>query len=435
MPKCYCGKWAAFNIRGETTGCFCVDHKDPNMINVKNKTCDTTNCEKQPIYNVRGEKMGRFCVDHKDPDMIDVKNKTCEMDGCNVIPNFNVRGEKSGRFCTDHKDLDMIDVKNKTCEMKGCGVRPIYNIRGETIGRFCVDHKDPDMIDVKNKTCEVADCNIRPTFNVRGETVGRFCANHKDASMIIVTKKTCSIENCEKQPRYGWLGKGTSRCGPHRQKGMILSPNRSCVIAYCRQLGAYQKDIYRYCDNHKLEDSTNLGIELCSICGLDDILTNGKCSTCDPFIIQYRQHAKENHIGDVLRASGVSPDIHDKTLEGPQCGRERPDFQYDCGTHFVYLEVDENQHRTYARECEQVRMINLVEVRGMPVRFIRYNPDAYNPLNGQCIVKQEQREKKLVEYVKYAINHPPQYDGGFSNVLYLFYDEYNTTEQLWHVLC
>jgi hypothetical protein len=172
----------------------------------------------------------------------------------------------------------------------------------------------------------------------------------------------------------------------------------------------------------------NLGIDTCTMCGLDDILTNGKCNTCDPSIIQIRRHAKENRVKDVLSVAGIKF-VHDKMLEGTNCGRERPDFQIDCGTHFVYVEVDEHQHNSYACVCEQTRMINLVEVRGIPVRFIRYNPDAYEPIKGQREVKLEQREKKLVEYVKYAMKHSPQ--DVFANVLYLFYDEYDTTSQIW----
>jgi hypothetical protein len=171
----------------------------------------------------------------------------------------------------------------------------------------------------------------------------------------------------------------------------------------------------------------NLGVATCTMCGLDDILANGKCSTCDPQVIQMRRHAKENHVKDLLVAAGFTF-VHDKILEGTGCGRERPDFQFDCETHFVYLEVDEHQHDTYACECEQTRMINLVEVRGMPVRWIRYNPDSYESLNGQRQVRIEQREKKLINYVKWAMKHPPQ---DISNVLYLFYDEYDTTNQPW----
>ena len=123
--------------------------------------------------------------------------------------------------------------------------------------------------------------------------------------------------------------------------------------------------------------------------------------------------------------------VHDKILESKKCGMERVDYQFECGTHLVYVEVDENQHQSYACECEQGRMINLVEQRGMPVRWIRYNPDVYEPMKGQRTIKLEQREKKLIEYTKWAMKNPPD---TISSVLYLFYDEYDTKNQEWHKL-
>ena len=290
------------------------------------------------------------------------------------------------------------------------------------------------MINVKNKTCEFDGCEKHPSFNIRGEMKGRFCIEHKEQNMINVKNKTCEIDGCGIRVWYGWLGKGIIRCARHKEKGMITSPTRQCETPCCRQLGTYDANGIRYCEDHKPSTADNLGIETCSSCGLDDILTDGKCSSCNPSILRIRQHAKENRIADVLMANKLNQFVHDKMLESPMCGRERPDFQFDCGSHFVYVEVDEHQHHSYACECEQMRMINLVEARGMPVRFIRYNPDYYEPIKGQQQIKQEQREKKLVEYVKYAIQHSPQEEGVIANVLYLFYDEYDITNQVWDKL-
>ena len=426
MVNCHCGKSASFNVFGEKAR-FCVEHKEPHMINVKDKTCEL--CEKIPTFNVRGEKRGRFCTDHKSPDMIDVKHKTCEL--CDKRPTFNVRGETKRRFCAEHKEPHMINVVSKTCETDGCDKQPTYNIRGETKARLCADHKESNMINVKDKTCEL--CEKIPTFNVCGETKARFCADHKEANMIDVVSKTCETDGCDKQPTYCFLSKIPTHCASHRQKGMITSPNRKCETTCCKELGTYEANGIRYCEDHKPDNSENLGIDTCLSCGLDDILTNGKCSTCDPQVIHTRRHAKENRVKDILTAAGIKT-VHDKMLEGTSCGRERPDYQIDCGTHFVYIEVDEHQHSSYACECEQTRMINLVHVRGIPVRWIRYNPDSYEPLKGQRPVKLEQREKKLVEYVKWAMTHPPQEEGNFSDVLFLFYNEYDTKEQLWNTL-
>jgi hypothetical protein len=212
---------------------------------------------------------------------------------------------------------------------------------------------------------------------------------------------------------------------------MLLHPKKKC--SSCNQLGTFESNLERFCQSHAPATADNLGIATCTSCGLDDILLQGLCETCDPTIVQLRIKAKELRVHDVLEAEGFKF-ILDKMLEGPVCGRERPDFQIDCGTHFIYIEVDEHQHHSYTCECEQMRMINLAEVRGVPVTFIRYNPDMYESVKGQKMMKVEQREKKLVEWVHYAIAHHPQEMDAFANVLYLFYDEYDMKEPEWHRL-
>ena len=241
--------------------------------------------------------------------------------------------------------------------------------------------------------------------------------------MIAVHSRYCEADDCVTVAVYGLLGKIKTRCGAHRQKGMIRSPTRKCVAPCCGQLGTHELHGERYCEEHRLVDAVNLGTAPCSSCGLDDILTNGKCTSCDPNAARVYQHAKENRIRDLLTVAKISF-IHDRMLESTSCGRERPDFQIDCGSHFVYVEVDEHQHSTYACECEQTRMVNLVHVRGMPVTFIRYNPDVYEPAKGQRRMNRPQREKKLIEWVQYAIEHPPQ---AVANVMYLFYDDHDNT--------
>ena len=173
-------------------------------------------------------------------------------------------------------------------------------------------------------------------------------------------------------------------------------------------------------------NAQNLGIYPCISCGLNDILIDRKCNTCNPQNIHIRQHIKELRVKNMLDANQIIY-TYDKILEDTSCGRERPDFQIDCGTHYLYVEVDEHQHQSYIQECEHIRMINLVESRGIPVQFIRYNPDSYQPIKGQKIITIEQREQLLLEYIKYGMNHSPILNNAFSNAIYLFYNGYDST--------
>lgn len=70
----------------------------------------------------------------------------------------------------------------------------------------------------------------------------------------------------------------------------------------------------------------------------------------------------------------------DTTVDGGACGLERPDRVFDFNDKIIILECDEDQHKSRPCLCEQTRMVNLGQAfGGIPVYFIRWNPDDYNP--------------------------------------------------------
>ena len=74
-------------------GLYCAEHKQPGMMNVKNKKCISPGCPKRPHFNQPGETGGLYCAEHKHPGMTDVTNKKCITSGCPKVPVFN-RQEK-----------------------------------------------------------------------------------------------------------------------------------------------------------------------------------------------------------------------------------------------------------------------------------------------------------------------------------------------------
>jgi agmatine/peptidylarginine deiminase len=55
--------------------------------------------------------------------------------------------------------------------------------------------------------------------------------------------------------------------------------------------------------------------------------------------------------------------------------RRRPDFTYILPDRVVVLEVDEDAHKFYNRECECIRILELSEqANGLPLVVIRFNP-------------------------------------------------------------
>jgi hypothetical protein len=349
----------------------------------------------------------------------------------------------------------MVDVKNKRCETAGCGKQPSFNTEGNLVARFCATHKTADMVDVKSKRCETAGCGKQPTYNIEGSLVARYCATHKTADMVDVMNRRCETAGCGKRPTYGSLGQLPSHCATHKSKGMILRPRAHCSSAGCAALGTHEA-AGRFCDDHAPADARNLGLFPCAACTLPGILVGGLCiDTCAPIATKYRA-AKELRIRSLFAQAGHSdaalvanpeaasdttpaaiPEetpkttdpadfVHNKTLEGKQCGMERPDFLFDCGTHLVIVEVDENQHSGRACECEQARMVNLAEVRGMPVTFIRYNPDNYDPAVGQTVASDPQRHTQLLKWLAWARAMSPAERGDVVSVLYLYYDGHDT---------
>ncbi len=141
-------------------------------------------------------------------------------------------------------------------------------------------------------------------------------------------------------------------------------------------------------------------------------------------------HSKELRIADVLTATNISVMSHDKVPEGA-CSKYRPDFVIDCGRSLIILEVDENQHQSYACECEISRMIQLHnDFGGIPLIFIRYNPDSYKDASGKRIdggTKNIGREfylTYLIKRIKLQIKID-SYDILPLSVYHLYYDGFD----------
>ena len=124
----------------------------------------------------------------------------------------------------------------------------------------------------------------------------------------------------------------------------------------------------------------NLVHEKCASCGLPDLLDfkTSLCGDCAPETVQRAYLVKQRAVKASLDL-GPHADYsgYDEAVDRGACGKERPDFWWDCGTHAVVLEVDENQHGGQPEVCECARMVNLSQSFGLPTHFIRYNPDAY----------------------------------------------------------
>jgi hypothetical protein len=457
---CVCGKaQPSFNLPGEKVGIWCVncDDKPSNAIDVVSKKCV---CGKaRPSFNLPGEKVGIWCVncEEKPLNAINIISKRCVCG--KAQPIFNLPGEKGGKWCDNcgDKPVNAMNVKDRKCP---CGKRPIFNLPGEKIGLWCAncEEKPSHAIDVVNKKCECG--KAIPKFNLPGETIGKWCDNCEDkpANAINVRSKMCVCgkarpnfnlpgekiaiwcDNCEDKPEnainvlcprcvcglganFNIPGQTPKYCGNCRTFGMVVRPKKQCIVKKCKQLAIFGIDKQRlHCEEHKTEEEYNLVERKCESCGLMDVLDNNNiCRSCDPTNFQKYIKRKEYRIKDLLDAQQLKY-VHDKIPNGTKCGRERPDFVFKFVDRIVILEVDENQHKSYPEECEKIRMLNITQsFGGIPVFWIRYNPDDFKTLNEKrkSTITQNAKEQHLIDWLKWSFQREMK---NLGEVVYLFYD-------------
>ena len=422
-----------FGIEGGTP-LYCLEHKTPEMIALGTKQCENTDCKTTATFGVKGGKK-QFCTAHKKEGMVDVVNKQCEFEGCDTHPNY---GEKGGtaKFCCKHKTKGMVNVNSKTCKQEGCDIQPCFDQPGGK-GQFCKTHKTEGMIDVRNKRCEEKGCEgINPLFDIAGGK-GRFCAKHKKEGMIDVKSKRCDHKGCDTEVSYGKPGHPETRCFPHREPGMIRKPNSKCKD--CKEPAVWGTNrVPRHCEAHKTSDDENLVERPCASCSLPYILDKeDKCENCNPASFQTARLAKQNALMDALDARNLKGDSTDKIVEGGACGRERPDRVYDFGDKIVILECDEHQHQERACACEQTRMVNIGQsFGGIPVYFIRWNPDDYRPEKSRKKPEDIKKRYKLVgDLLDDIKSNKVALPAALVSALYMYYDGWaSLAEEEWKIM-
>lgn len=425
-----------FNLPGVKPGIYCSAHKQNGMVDVQHIQCEYQGCSKQPSYDIIGGK-GKFCSEHKLPGMIDIKNPFCAYGGCSVVnPVFNLPGEAKGKYCLIHKEPSMIDVKHVICQESGCLVRPTYNMKGEKGGRFCKEHRQYGMVDVSHITCEVEDCTIRPNYGFKGEK-GRRCAKHKLHNMIDLANKTCEVEDCLVRARYGRPGILASRCTTHREIGMIAFPTTKCK--QCKNYAVWGKDMkLLHCEEHKQMDEQNMVEKECVSCQLPSILDiNGHCEHCQPDSFLRAALIKQKSLMSYLDNRGLYGTNTDKRIDDGSCGKERPDRVFELDDKVVIIECDEHQHKDRPCACEQTRMVNIGQsFGGMPVYFIRFNPDDYLPLEEkEPNIPLLQRYQLCGDLIQSILEQTISLPHALVSSIYLYFDKWNGIHnEEWHII-
>ena len=365
MPKvCEYETCRAYANYGEFYGkpLRCKEHKgDYKLVS---QLCHEGNCKIIPIYNKEGETKALYCSQHKLDGMIDIIHNACFYENCKTRPIYNYNGENKPLYCLTHKLDGMVNVVSKKCVYSKCKKQPCFNYNGEKIALYCSEHKKEEMINVKDKTCIHPNCKTRPSYNFEGKMIGLYCSIHKLDGMVDIYHKRCLQEGCKTQPTYNIEGeKTTLYCSTHKKEGMIDIKHKKCKANYC--LGTLANSKYK-----------------------------GYCATCyqqlfptDPLTLQIRCKTKEitvqNYIN--LNFEGFQ---HDKPLYTGNCDcthRRRIDHRKLIGNTLLCIETDEEQHKGYDKDDEEIRYDDLYMLHSGKFIFIRFNPDKFKDKNGKSI--------------------------------------------------
>lgn len=405
------------------------------------RKCIFEGCNTTPSYNIIGQHSPIYCVQHKSPDMISVRAKSvklCIFEDCKKVPNFNFEGEKQGKYCASHKQNGMIDVKARFCIEDGCTIKPIFNLKGEIKPLYCYIHKKENMIDIVHKRCEEDKCTKLPCYANSGEKYGKYCAKHKKEGMLNVINKRCIFEGCSKHAAYNYIGICKKiYCASHKKDGMIVVNGNYCKELNCKTIANYNYENEKrglYCTIHKKEIMIDVKNKHCKTPLCNTIASNiqyqGYCIRCfiymfpDSDLVKNYKTKEKEVTKYIINSFPEYAFSFDKPISKGESKR-RPDCFLDLESHVIICEVDENQHTSYDCSCENKRLMELSkDVGHRPLIFIRFNPDAYiNKSNekisscwtidkrGICKLKSQkinewtERLKVLKEQIEYWIDN------------------------------
>jgi len=97
------------------------------------------------------------------------------------------------------------------------------------------------------------------------------------------------------------------------------------------------------------------------------------CNYCNP-TTKLREKTREMKLKHFLEEQ--YPVIHNKTvLISGSCYNNYPDFMIQLQDKLIIIECDENAHKSYPIDCENIRMNNLQFSLKSNIIWIRFNPD------------------------------------------------------------
>lgn len=203
------------------------------------------------------------------------------------------------------------------------------------------------------------------------------------------------------------------------------------------------KTISNYCLKIHIEEVHDLGEHQCGYCAYNRnkvfeytcpkwAITSQICRSCHDTAsgktvrkeVEWSNYIDKHFGSEYLLAS-------DRSLKSQGgCQALRPDKLYNCPNLTLVLECDEHQH-TYKNgsyTCEERRLSDIYDEPGIAGKFmavIRYNPDTYQPPEGQKRLVKAERLKLMVDTIRLVTQNYEQVMRSPVHVFYLCFNSDN----------
>ena len=400
------------------------------MAAIKRQLCEHRGCTRRPSFGAPGTKKARWCKAHRHSGSEDVVSKQhCEHPGCKKRPSFST--DKKPRWCATHKPAGAEDVINRRCEHPGCTrVNPAFGFPGiDKRGRWCKAHGPDGTENVVSPRCEHPECKKQPTFGT--DTKARWCGEHKPEGARDIINKLCEHPGCTTRSAFGGADKKPRWCAVHRPDDTNNVVSRRCEHPGCTILnpvfgvpGVDKRG--RWCSVHRPSDAKDVANRRCEAPGCE-VQTTGSHVYCASHDTERKRltRVRENQVANFLRDAGLYWTAWNKQLSETACGRYRPDFLFELDTHAVVVEVDEHQHAKPGYACDNARMMDVFgSYGGVPIVFIRFNPDAFRIGGDTKRVTMKTRLKVLETQLRESLARPPARQ---LTIVRLFYDHATAT--------
>ena len=166
---------------------------------------------------------------------------------------------------------------------------------------------------------------------------------------------------------YGYVEGLPTRCALHRLPRMTMVSIKKCDEVGCDKFRAHG-GVETKCKMH-------LGGWRCVVCTQFAVRSaQGVCYACRTGLERFRRDEEMVYGYLDAHASLRHYSYQDTPLPCAPTHR-RPDRVYVLQDKMVVLEVDEDAHRFYARDCEVVRILEIHEQGGgLPMTMIRFKP-------------------------------------------------------------